>query len=681
MAIVVVVAVTLLFGAQFKNFQVTADFASFLPEDSETLNTSRRIEGAFGAGRTEFVMVKADASFSAYSMQALQPLVELLRSIKGVSEVVTPMTAPPPLAEQLVSTDGKNVLLQLQVEPQADAARLLESLSAAVAAVELPPGVEAFVAGPLSVEAELAEASQTENGMLFGIALLAIIAVVWCTFWRLRPVLLAVAIVLLAVVWALGAVVGTGQTITVISFSAIILIIALGIDYVIHFVRRVDEAYQAGESSWFEFAARTTGRSIMLAVVTTVFGFLSFLTVGFPPIAQFGLIAALGVISAFILTVVIIPALYVPAREGKKGGLAQRLAMPLQRVGRAAFQNKRTVWTAVVILCAASIVGLTQVEIGSPPLRLDTPAQKRLDELEGIFGALRTATILVDATPGVDAASGAGDSGGLEGGGTSASEQTPWRTNQVEPLLASVSEVDGVRVLAPWYQERVIPIPGWVSGDLARIVVQYEAEAASRVIPELKKALAPYREIASLTGRDPIQDEMEGRTLGSLGTSTAVAFGLILLVLTLFIGSLRLALVTLMPVVLVIWWQLGTMPLLGIRLSSTTVTTAALVLGVGIDYAVHVVERIQEERADGATPTQAVGRLLSFTGPGIVSGALTTAVGFFILGSSNIANLRDYGLLTGVAVIYSILVTLLVLPQVVVFVEKGERHAKQREAS
>lgn len=662
-SVILVVVVTLILGTQFQHFQVTADFASFLPSDSRALATLKRVEGAFGTSQFEFILVRQERAFDPADLEHIEPLATRVRVIEGIREVVAPSATPSPLNEQLLSEDRRAALLRVQVEPNVDPEQLSAALAEAVTEVELPEGMRAFATGPLAVEAELIKASQQDNGRLFGFALAAILVVVWLTFWRLRPLLIALSIVLLSVVWALGAVLATGQVITVISFSAILLIIALGIDYVIHFIRRVDEAHRLGEESPFEYAARTTGRSILLAVLTTVIGFLSFLTTGFPPIEQFGVVAAIGISAAFLLALLLIPALYVPAPTGARKGLADWVEEPLRVLGHSVARRARATWIGVAVLTAAAVIGLANVQVGSPPIRLETPAQLRLDELEQTFGAARTATILVDMASAETAPEGVGAA----------------VSSRVRDLTESVAGLDGVRVIAPWIQSgSVAPIPGWVSGDLARIIVQYETDVAPQVTAALQQTLDAFEGIADLTGRDAIQAEIEGNVLGSLGASTSVAFAAILLVLTAFMRKLRLAVLTLFPMVLVIWWQLGTMPLLGIRLSTTTVTTAALVLGIGIDYAVHVLERLQEERAKGAQPADIVADVLGTTGPGIVSGALTTAAGFFILGSSHITNLRDYGLLTGVAVIYGLIVTLLVLPQVVVAVEARSARRVQR---
>ncbi len=78
-------------------------------------------------------------------------------------------------------------------------------------------------------------------------------------------------------------------------------------------------------------------------------------------------------------------------------------------------------------------------------------------------------------------------------------------------------------------------------------------------------------------------------------------------------------------------WTFGLMGVLGIRISFLTLFLAPLITGVGVDYAVHLLHRFEEERDRGCDRAQALKKALVHTGPAIALAAVTTAAGLGVL--------------------------------------------------
>ena len=137
-------------------------------------------------------------------------------------------------------------------------------------------------------------------------------------------------------------------------------------------------------------------------------------------------------------------------------------------------------------------------------------------------------------------------------------------------------------------------------------------------------------------------------------TSMGVAFVLCFLVTALLFRSFRWAAISVVPMALVMGLELATIKLLGIRISASTAMVAAIAIGVGVDYAIHLVQRFREERD--------LGMATSRTGEALFSGCVTTIAAFFALILGQILWNRDFGILAGAAVLYSFAVTVLILP-------------------
>ena len=122
--------------------------------------------------------------------------------------------------------------------------------------------------------------------------------------------------------------------------------------------------------------------------------------------------------------------------------------------------------------------------------------------------------------------------------------------------------------------------------------------------------------------------------------------------------------VTWIPLMVVVVWVYGIMGLTGYQLNSQTVTIGALTLGLGVDYAVHLTTRLEEEVEHARVLTLWFGQQNLLQQPvGLCSEpALTTAGGFSVLNFSSLVPLQLFGQVFVVAIILALVSSLFVLP-------------------
>jgi predicted RND superfamily exporter protein len=135
---------------------------------------------------------------------------------------------------------------------------------------------------------------------------------------------------------------------------------------------------------------------------------------------------------------------------------------------------------------------------------------------------------------------------------------------------------------------------------------------------------------------------------------------LVLITLALFFRSVGLALVGLVPAALTLLLTFGAMGALGIPMDVGTSMIAAIALGVGIDYAVHLVWRHGVPAAEDAQDRMV--DALGATGWGIIINALEVSAGLSLLAFGTIVPMRNFGLLTASAMLVSAAATLLLIP-------------------
>src|SRR5690606_25416260 len=102
----------------------------------------------------------------------------------------------------------------------------------------------------------------------------------------------------------------------------------------------------------------------------------------------------------------------------------------------------------------------------------------------------------------------------------------------------------------------------------------------------------------------------------------------IFLLLIMAFRSLRRACVALLPIAVGTVVSLGAMYLLFETLDPITSSFAAVLMGLGIDFSVHLLARYDEDLRQGRTRREALFSSLSKAGPGVVTGAVTTALAF-----------------------------------------------------
>lgn len=135
-----------------------------------------------------------------------------------------------------------------------------------------------------------------------------------------------------------------------------------------------------------------------------------------------------------------------------------------------------------------------------------------------------------------------------------------------------------------------------------------------------------------------------------------------LLVLWWGFGSLREAVITLGPILLVVVWLYGLIEATGNSLNIVTVAIAAMSLGVGIDYCIHVTERFREERSKGGTTAMSLAAVGSASGVALVGSAASDALGFLVISQARMGLFQLFGLFSAIMIGLSLVASLILTP-------------------
>lgn len=108
------------------------------------------------------------------------------------------------------------------------------------------------------------------------------------------------------------------------------------------------------------------------------------------------------------------------------------------------------------------------------------------------------------------------------------------------------------------------------------------------------------------------------------------------------------------------------------HLNILTITFAPILIGLAIDFGIHFITRYEEEIRHGNPPAAAVERAMVFTGQGIITGALTTAMAFLAMGLTNFKGIQEMGIISGGGLVLCLIPMLTVLP---ILLLKGKQNA------
>jgi hopanoid biosynthesis associated RND transporter like protein HpnN len=207
-----------------------------------------------------------------------------------------------------------------------------------------------------------------------------------------------------------------------------------------------------------------------------------------------------------------------------------------------------------------------------------------------------------------------------------------------------------------------------------KMVNQVKGKVA-QVQPEFSDVKVGYAGMAAM-----MDDEWVGIQKDMRLTGLIALVGVLLL----FIFSFRMIAAPLLagiPLIMGIVWNFGLTAATVGRLNVITSIIAAILLGLGIDFAIHIISRYGEERLAGNGIRESLEITLSQTGQGVLLGAVTTAVAFYGLMAGEFQGMTELGLIAANGVLTCLASIMLVLPALLRLKDERARVRASRPVS
>jgi uncharacterized protein len=683
------VAATLVLGGFASQQSTDTDLTAFAPE-GELADTLTLVQREFAAGGVTVQIVVDSGEGGNVLGPDGREVAGRLRATLADDPLVADSLAEGPAALVTYLDDPTGALLSNDRQPGVEAARAglviveldpdLELAEAADAELrvdalvqqfEAPAGFEVGAFGQTIMADRLQSDSEQEMGRLLGLSMLLIVGILAVQFRRVSDVALGLVGLVVAITWMFGIGVllgpeylGVVGPFTQVSIIVPVLIVGLGVDYAIHLNFRYREERRHGLSSGrsANAAVRTVGGALVLATAATVLGFLTNLISPLPPLRDFGIFTAVGVVAAFVVMAMLVPSARnlldmrrarrsrtwdaLPSEVGPRAGA---LARAMGRTSVLARRAPRVVllFALVVTVMAAGAASRIESRFSQEdfiPEGSDVAAL--LERIDQMFGGdiAETTYVVLDGDLASDAAATA-----------------------IDAFVGGLAQVTDVRVsdAGPQVTE--------MSGNGTRSVLAISSSAGQERAGQLEQALRtasrPLGDVG-LGVRITSEPLVIEDTLTALTASQArgIGFTLVaaLLLLVSYYGIVErrplIGVITMVPSVAVVAWVLGTMWLLGYSFNVLTAMVASLGIGIGVPFGIHITHRFLEDRRRYETLDEALAQTLTHTGGAMAGSAATTVAGFGVLVLASLAPMQQFGAIVAITILYSFLAAVFVQP-------------------
>ena len=516
-----------------------------------------------------------------------------------------------------------------------------------------------------------------------------------------------------------------------------VLLISLSVDYALQISGRYREALRGdpgggpeAEGRAIEHSVRHCGVPVLLAAGTTAVSLLANLTSKFDPIAEFGILASIGVVSGWIVMTSFVPAarLVLDQRRAAKGRapvtqpIAEAIpgaAAALPRIAAAVVRRPAAALAAVVVvtvLAVVAAVNLSTTFAVKDFLPRNSETAENFDYLDDNFqGSATLMTVLIEtdldrgqavrgltdlhatlidpdrrpngivgpplASAGTLLADWTGDSG-QAGDNYDAAVAAAFADLTGDPERAGADARRAWQLLEGVDTAGFAEVLDFRSDGLDRTIIQIPVavasnEALQELIGEIEALWAGGASEITVTGGDAlialITDELATSQVSSVGLVVAVALAILVLYFARTERRPVLGLIALLPIVVTLAWLLGAMWVFGISYNMATALMVVLTIGIGVDYTIHLTHRFLEERQESPRVLDAVRAAMVTTGGALIGSGLTTALGLLMLLFSPLRPMQELGILAAVTIALALVATFTALPPLLVLWDRYHR--------
>jgi hydrophobe/amphiphile efflux-3 (HAE3) family protein len=598
---------------------------------------------------------------------------------------------------------------------------ILQKIRESIQFADFPPDYKIIVTGDPAFNIELENEMNSSMGMLLGISVILMIIVLYLTFRHVRWRLLPLLIVLFGVTYTFGAMGYLNIPMTMVTMSAFPILIGLGIDYAIQFHNRIEEELNRGESAQEAVieTVKQIGPAVSIALVITALGFVSLFTSTVPMVRDFGKLLLIGISMCFLSSLFVgVTVIYSLDRLdnnkfiSKLGTLktlffkrkiisyntSQRktgkIDYVLEKMTTLSIKHSLIILVVAGSLCMSGMYADQSVAINADTKSFVSADMPALIDWEHMAEVIGGNTMFLNVIVKMDDIS---DPETLKWIDEFASHEVATRDNIYEahsiiPILKSMNggtipdTKEDIRELYAqipeqqkeqyMYGDTMLLLNLGIGNAWNELGLEGMEELANIVKQDILWMQSPPGVTITITGDAILFTELIDALTSGRIRMTLLGLMLVFLGLLVIYRNWLKAFVPVITMFMVTGWSGGIMYFAGLEYNPMTATLGALIIGVGSEYAILMMERYYEEKEKGATPIEAMQETSVKIGKAILTSGLTTIFGFSALIASPFPINSSFGIITVLDVSLAILATFIVFPPVLIFLDTWREKRK-----
>ncbi len=731
--VIIPILISILMLLPLRYARINPDLMDYLPEDIEAKVNMDKINNIFGEYDPVILFFESDDILSASTLERLYNLNKRFKRIREFDDVISlfesknirgeqgmmlvdPVVKKIPETETekenlrleiinnemvyqlLVSEDFKYSIMLLNPAEDMQDAETFKLISDVLK--EFPGDEKVYFNGLPFLRDEIQKKATRDLAVLFPLGLIVMIVFLYLSFRQIRSVLLPFAVVLMSIILAMGMMPLLGYELSLIAVLIPIMMIAIANNYVVHIVARYQELNaKYPEWSMKQITMKTLSLlniPIILTALTTIVGILGLSVHIMLPARQMGIVTAVGIAYAVILSLFFIPALMSYMSKGKPqksiyGGNGSPVDKFLKYAAKATVKLPRLIIIIFSALVFVAALGISNLKL-SINLEKMLPASNQMRISTNIanehFGGTKSLSVLFE-----------GDI--LE---PEVMQEIDFFEKELstQPNVGNVTSIAKVikiisRALNDPADEYYGVIPNDRSAiaqyiefynmsgnpdDLEKLIdfnyskailnVQFKAESMedfNKLISKLNSMIEKSPYASMMAGQPLLEKEMAESILKGQVYSLIFALFAIALLLWIIFRSFRAGLMGSLPLLICLVCNFGLMGWMGIKLDIATSLLSTIAIGIGVDYTIHLFWRLKQEIINGSSYSEAVKISLASTGRGIAINAFSVIIGFAVLFFSGLIILKTFAFLIIFSILLCLLGALILMPAIIILVK------------
>ncbi len=606
----------------------------------------------------------------------------------------------------LVSEDGTAAMVQAKIENNQEKQKYAYGEIKKIVEREKGDGDRIYIAGQPVLKATFVEYIVKSINVMLPFIIGVIIVLLYILFGSVRGVALPLLVVVASAIWCVGLMGLVGVPVYDLTTITPVILIAMGSADGIHILNRYyEEAAANGSRGGGPVVLETmltTWPPIVMTSITTAIGFGSLLSSRLVPVRSFGLFTGVGIICALLFSLTFIPAglmlMKLPdltvrrtLNQRVNGAIQDYIDRLLGVVGVEVYRHR----LAICIFCAAlgmvTGTGFFMLRVNDSwvemfPHKSDTYISNNLicERLNGtaplnivIEGdeadTIKSPSILRK----IDAMQGIAEEADAVGGSISISDYIKRMNKVMNADSEEFSTVPDTREAIAQYL-----LLYSISGDPDDFdeVVDYDYRQANvtimmrddhtavvkSVVESLERYIAenftdePVK--VNLTGYAYIMQVVIDMGVRGLLSSIAISILVVYVMTTIMFRSPAGGIFSILPITMAMFLNFGLMGMLGVAIASANSVTFAVAIGIGVDYAIHLVFKFQQKVAINDDLSEVIVLSLRTSGKAILFNAVVVTAGFLVLLTSSFTGHQIMGRLLALSMITSFLGSVTLLP-------------------